>query len=94
MRRGAGYDDIGGWNNVDWILLLSLTTFVLVIGFLLWTRHSTRRHHETGGKTSGIGGPNDPLSGAAEGMRHPDELRASLDEAATRVEPPTAHPEA
>ena len=67
---------------MDWILALALITFVILVAFLLWNRQSAKRHHETGGNTSGIGGPNDPLSGAAEGMRHPDELRRSLDQAA------------
>ena len=66
---------------MDNILLLALVTFVLLVGFLLWNRMSVKRHQETGGNTSGIGGPNDPLSGVAEGMRHPDELRADLDAA-------------
>ena len=67
---------------MDWILALALITFVVLIAFLLWNRQSAKRNQETGGKVSGIGGPNDPLSGAAEGMRHPDELRRSLDQAA------------
>jgi hypothetical protein len=69
---------------MDWILALALATFVLLVAFLLWNRISTKRHHESGGTASGIGGPNDPLSGNSEGMRHPDELRASLDAAAAK----------
>ncbi len=67
---------------MDWILILALATFVLVVAFLLWTRASTIRHHKTGGNVSGVGGPNDPLSGTAEGMRHPDEMRRDLERAA------------
>ncbi len=67
---------------MDWILALALMTFVVVIAFLLWTRTSTIRHHKTGGNVSGLGGPADPLSGTAEGMRHPDEMRRDLDRAA------------
>ena len=67
---------------MDWILALALGTFVLLVAFLLWTRMSTKRHQETGGNTSGIGGPSDPLSGAGADVRHPDSMRASLDNAA------------
>jgi hypothetical protein len=63
---------------MDPIFALALVTFALVIGFLLWNRASTKRHQETGGKTDGIGGLNDPLSGTTEGMRDPEEMRASL----------------
>ena len=44
------------------VYLLALATFVLVIGFLLWNLISVRRNQKTGGKTSGLGGPNDPLA--------------------------------
>jgi len=71
---------------MDLILTLALATFVLLIGFLLWNRMSTKRHQETGGHPEGnalgIGGLADPLSGVAEGMRHPDEMRADMDAAA------------
>ena len=68
---------------MDWILMLAGATFVLVIAFLLWNRASVKRHQETGGgNTTGIGGRADPMSGTTEGMRDPDELRASLDAAA------------
>lgn len=67
---------------MDWILILALATFAIVVAFLLWTRTSTIRHHHTGGNTSGLGGPNDPLSGTTEGMRHPDDMRRDLDRAA------------
>ena len=65
----------------------------LSLAFLVWNRVSTRRHQETGGNTTGLGGPNDPLAGAAEGMRHPDEMRADLDAAAaTPLDERPAHP--
>jgi hypothetical protein len=81
---------------MDWILVLALATFAILVAFLLWTRTSTIRHHQTGGKTSGLGGPNDPLSGAAEGMRHPDEMRHDLDRAAAGpgVKDPASQPPA
>lgn len=72
---------------MDWILTLSLSTFTVLIAFLLWTRYSTKRNHESGGRASGIGGPKDPLSGNTEGMRNPDALRANLDEAAAKPTP-------
>lgn len=72
---------------MDWILILALATFVVIVAFLLWNRASTKRHQETGGRTSGIGGPNDPMAGAAEGMRHPDSMRANLDDAAAALNP-------
>ena len=78
---------------MDWILALALATFVIVIAFLLWNRQSTKRRQETGGNTSGLGGLNDPLSGTAEGMRHPDELRRDLDAASdpAATERPSLH---
>ena len=45
------------------LYLLVFATFILFIAFLVWSKISTKRSLETGGKTSGIGGPNDPLSG-------------------------------
>ena len=60
------------------IWLLAFATFVLVAGFLIWTRMSTSRH-KFGRNPEGIGGPNDPLSGATDAVRDPDELRASLE---------------
>ena len=66
---------------MDWILTLALGTFVLLVAFLLWTRISTKRHHESGGTASGIGGESDPLSGAGADVRDPDTLRSSLDNA-------------
>ncbi len=73
---------------MDWILALALGTFALVIAFLLWNRQSTKRNQETGSAhASGVGGPKDPLSGDSEGMRNPDDLRASLDGAAAAPAP-------
>ncbi|MBS0642858.1 MAG: hypothetical protein U1E70_11585 [Acetobacteraceae bacterium] len=63
---------------MDPIFLLAITTFALFLGFLWWSYSSTKRNQETGGKTAGIGGPNDPLAGATPGIRKPDELRAAL----------------
>jgi len=57
---------------MDWIFTLSVTTFALFGAFLVWNRVSTKRHQETGGNTSGIGGLNDPLSGTTKGMRDPE----------------------
>jgi hypothetical protein len=42
--------------------LLVFFTFLLVLAFLVWNWLSVRRNQKTGGKASGIGGPNDPLS--------------------------------
>ena len=44
------------------VWILALATFVLVLGFAGWSWLSTKRSQETGGKTTGIGGPNDPLA--------------------------------
>ena len=41
---------------------LPFLTFLIFVGFLFWSRLSAKRHQETGGNTSGIGGPNDPLA--------------------------------
>ena len=71
---------------MDPILLLALATFALVIAFLVWNRISVARQ-KAGTPPSGIGGPNDPLAGTTENMRHPDAMRASLD-AATGADAP------
>ena len=68
---------------MDWILVLALGTFALVVAFLLWNWTSTKRHQQTGGKAAGIGGPSDPLSGAGADVRHPDAMRDSLEDAAS-----------
>jgi hypothetical protein len=44
------------------LYLLAFITFLLVIGFLGWNLLSVRRNQKTGGQTSGIGGPNDPMA--------------------------------
>jgi hypothetical protein len=41
---------------------LVLVTFVLVVAFLVWNLLSVRKNQKTGGDTTGIGGPNDPLA--------------------------------
>jgi len=63
---------------MDWIFLLAIATFVLVLGFLWWNRKSMQIHQQSGGSASGLGGLNDPMSGTTEGMRDPEEMRASL----------------
>jgi hypothetical protein len=65
------------------LFVLAFATFVLIIGFLVWNILSVKRH-KFNRDVTGPGGSSDPLSGKSEGMRHPDELRASLDEAANR----------
>jgi hypothetical protein len=65
------------------LFLLAFATFAIVVGFLVWTRMSTARH-SFGRKASGIGGVNDPLAGATDDLRDPDEMRASLDQAASQ----------
>ena len=66
------------------LFLLVFATFVLVIGFLVWNKISVDRN-KAGQNTDGIGGPSDPLSGKTEGIRPPDQLRASLDAAANET---------
>ena len=44
------------------LYLLVFVTFLLVIVFLGWNLLSVKRNQKTGGKTSGIGGPNDPMA--------------------------------
>jgi hypothetical protein len=44
------------------LYLLVFATFILLLGFLGWSKLSVKRNQQTGGKTSGIGGPNDPLA--------------------------------
>ncbi len=44
------------------IWLLAFVTFFAILGFLVWNLISTRRRHTTGGNTSGLGGPNDPMA--------------------------------
>ena len=51
------------------LYILAFATFILVIGFAAWSYLSSHRHQQTGGRTSGIGGPNDPL-----GSRPTEEL--------------------
>ncbi len=42
------------------LYLLVFVTFLLFLGFLVWSKISTKRSQQ--GKQSGIGGPNDPIS--------------------------------
>ncbi len=60
------------------LFLLAIATFVVILGFLAWNLISNRRSQDKS-NVSGVGGLNDPLSGNSEGIRKPDELRASLD---------------
>lgn len=64
---------------MDWILALSLGTFALLALFLIWNRISVKRYQQTGGRASGLGGPNDPLSGSTPNMRNSDDMRVALD---------------
>jgi hypothetical protein len=59
--------------------LLVIMTFAGLLAFLWWNYSSTRRNQKTGGNTTGVGGPNDPMAGATPGIRSPDEMRAALD---------------
>lgn len=60
------------------LFLLAIATFLLVVGFFVWTRVSTERH-KFGRDPEGVGGVNDPLAGATDKIRDPDTLCASLD---------------
>jgi hypothetical protein len=51
-----------GGNTVHPVYLLAFATFALIIGLLFWNIASTKRNQKTGGNTSGIGGPNDPMA--------------------------------
>jgi hypothetical protein len=65
------------------LFMLAFATFVLIIGWLAWNKVAVKKQIEPG-PTTGIGGPNDPVAGATENLRHPDEMRQSLDEAGGR----------
>lgn len=43
------------------VYILPIFTILVVIGLAAWNWASIKRHQETGGKTSGLGGPNDPM---------------------------------
>jgi hypothetical protein len=65
------------------VYILAFVTLIAVIAFGVWNYLSTRRHQQTGGHTSGLGGPADPMSGTTtEHIRSGAEIRASLDAAA------------
>lgn len=49
---------------------LAFMTLLLLIAVGLWSVMSTKRSQATGGHTSGLGGPNDPMAGG--GPTHPD----------------------
>jgi hypothetical protein len=65
------------------LFLLAFATFVIVVGFLAWNQISVKRHR-FGEKKTGIGGVNDPLSGATDDLRAPGDMTGSMDEAASR----------
>ena len=68
------------------LFILAFATFALIAGFLIWNRVSAGRH-SFGANPSGVGGANDPLSGATDDMREPEALRGSLDDAAAKPTP-------
>jgi len=50
------------WNIIMHpLILLPAATFIILIGYLTWNWYSTKRNLETGGKTKGLGGENDPM---------------------------------
>ena len=61
------------------LYILALVTLLAAVAFGLWNYASVRQFRKPGGMTSGIGGPNDPMAGAINNVRKPDELRAALD---------------
>ena len=63
------------------VYLLAFATFALLVGFLVWNKMSINRRQQTGGHTSGIGGPNDPMAGVNPNMRDPEQMRKSMDAA-------------
>jgi hypothetical protein len=68
---------------MDWILLLAVVTFGLVLAFMVWNKVSTNRHQE--GATTGVGGLADPMSGTTKGMRDAGEMRSALDAASGKL---------
>ncbi len=67
------------------LFILAFITLLAVIAFGVWNWMSTRRHQQTGGNTSGVGGASDPLSGTTtDHIRSGEEIRASLDAATAR----------
>ena len=65
------------------VYILAFVTFLAFIAFGVWNYISTRRNQQTGGRTSFLGGPADPMSGTTtENIRSGAEIRASLDAAA------------
>jgi hypothetical protein len=46
-------------NPLFWLAIL---TFLLAVGFAVWSLASTRRQQKYGKPSSGLGGPNDPLA--------------------------------
>ncbi len=62
--------------NVIW--LLAVFTIVVVLCFAVYAFVSHRRLEKHGGQAKGIGGVNDPLSGARPLDRSPREMTESL----------------
>ena len=56
----------------------AVITFIAVVGFLGYAVLSHHRLEKHDGKAKGIGGPNDPLSGARELDRSPGETADAL----------------
>jgi hypothetical protein len=48
------------------LFLLAIVTLVIVAGFGMWSLMSVKRRQKYGRSTTGVGGPNDPLSGHTE----------------------------
>ncbi|HYZ64171.1 MAG TPA: hypothetical protein VE650_17110 [Acetobacteraceae bacterium] len=67
------------------VYLLAFAIFALVIGYLVWNRTSVRRNQATGGRTGGLGGPNDPLSGERPSIRSGEEMRQGMDRASAHA---------
>jgi hypothetical protein len=44
------------------LFLLAFATFIIIAGVGVWSLVSTKRNQKTGGNTSGLGGPNDPMA--------------------------------
>ncbi len=44
------------------LFLLAMITFVIVLGFAVWSLTAMKRQQKHGNNATGIGGPNDPMS--------------------------------
>ena len=70
------------------VYLLAFATFAILVAFLIWNKISINRRQQTGGHTSGLGGPNDPMAGVNPEMRNPEQMRQSLDAAEQGADAP------